>query len=113
MSLVTPARLWLVPLWLFSILARFYFGSFLARSTRALVLGLSIQSIRSERMTDKCPSQIWQREKHCAPRRQRPYPTTSSIEDPPKADSLMGQNCGGRRLARIAALARHEHVCLF
>ena len=31
----------------------------------------------------------------------------------PEADSWLGQNCGGHRLARIAGLCREVHVCLF
>jgi hypothetical protein len=31
----------------------------------------------------------------------------------PEADSWLGQNCGGHRLARVASLDREEHVCLF
>jgi hypothetical protein len=62
---------------------------------------------------NKHRSQSRNGERFGARQRQPPYPPTSSIEDPPKADSGMGQNCGGHRRARVARLHRRAHVCLF
>jgi hypothetical protein len=80
---------------------------------RSLIESVAISIHPRPSGRNKHRSQSRNAERFGAPRRPHPYPPTSSIEDPPEADSGMGQNFGGHRRARVAPLHRRAHVCLF
>ena len=84
---------------------------------RASPTGSTLDQSTRNRIDDRCSTDIGAR--RATESALRPEAPATRIQPPlrsrarPEADSWLGQNCGGNRLARVANHNGEEHVCLF